>query len=325
MSWLNHYPGLVQVLAKFPTGNIQFQTPKHSHCRLELTCQRGTRNARKNWLQHLKRDIPEAHWLPLQPPDFAIQTYTHQCLASNNRRKKFQSLLHDTHTCSHRCPQVRAAFHPAIYNKTLTSKIKSWRKIAYTDGSVIQQEDGSPPLVGSGVCKPSRDANQSSQQLQVHMKPRGHGLTNIINRAELTGILVALQQGHTGIASDSASCLSQISKQTFNPMCMKTHFHGELIRAISNVLEHSLHPVHFYKIQAHSGIMDNEGADACPRTAALTGTMDVALPDARNPFHNFYRLSLKSSYGRNGEPHHSRTAPIHHLTNLRDKLKSHMH
>eukprot|EP00983_Pelagomonas_calceolata_P016372 517116-Pelagomonas_calceolata.AAC.1 len=27
MSWLNHNPGLVQVLAKFPAGNIQFQTP----------------------------------------------------------------------------------------------------------------------------------------------------------------------------------------------------------------------------------------------------------------------------------------------------------
>eukprot|EP00983_Pelagomonas_calceolata_P021187 664307-Pelagomonas_calceolata.AAC.1 len=29
MSWLNHYPGLVQVLAKFPAGSIQFQTPQH--------------------------------------------------------------------------------------------------------------------------------------------------------------------------------------------------------------------------------------------------------------------------------------------------------
>eukprot|EP00983_Pelagomonas_calceolata_P101880 1158746-Pelagomonas_calceolata.AAC.6 len=29
MSWPNHYPGLVQVLAKFPAENIQFQTPQH--------------------------------------------------------------------------------------------------------------------------------------------------------------------------------------------------------------------------------------------------------------------------------------------------------
>eukprot|EP00983_Pelagomonas_calceolata_P013685 438691-Pelagomonas_calceolata.AAC.1 len=29
ISWLNHYPGLVQVSANFPAGNIQFQTPQH--------------------------------------------------------------------------------------------------------------------------------------------------------------------------------------------------------------------------------------------------------------------------------------------------------
>eukprot|EP00983_Pelagomonas_calceolata_P078972 1154470-Pelagomonas_calceolata.AAC.10 len=29
MTWLNHFPGLVQVLANFPAGSIQFQTPQH--------------------------------------------------------------------------------------------------------------------------------------------------------------------------------------------------------------------------------------------------------------------------------------------------------
>eukprot|EP00983_Pelagomonas_calceolata_P028627 896490-Pelagomonas_calceolata.AAC.1 len=29
MSWLNHYPGIVQVLAKFPASKIQFQAPQH--------------------------------------------------------------------------------------------------------------------------------------------------------------------------------------------------------------------------------------------------------------------------------------------------------
>eukprot|EP00983_Pelagomonas_calceolata_P048508 1141068-Pelagomonas_calceolata.AAC.1 len=52
--------------------------------------------------------------------------------------------------------------------------------------------------------------------------------------------------------------------------------------------------------------------------------MDIAFPDARDPFYHFYWLSLKSSHGRNGEPHHSRTAPTHYLTNLADKLKTHM-
>eukprot|EP00983_Pelagomonas_calceolata_P016528 521615-Pelagomonas_calceolata.AAC.1 len=63
-----------------------------------------------------------------------------------------------------------------------------------------------------------------------------------------------------------------------------------------------------------SFIIGNEGADACARTAALTGTTDIALPDARDPFHNFYWLPLKSSHGCYGEPHHSYTAPGPYLT-----------
>eukprot|EP00983_Pelagomonas_calceolata_P006917 225619-Pelagomonas_calceolata.AAC.1 len=57
-------------------------------------------------------------------------------------------------------------------------------------------------------------------------------------------------------------------------------------------------------------------------------TTDITLPDARASFHNFYWLSLKSSPGSNSELHHSRTArtaPTHYLTNLTDKLKTHMH
>eukprot|EP00983_Pelagomonas_calceolata_P054933 1143896-Pelagomonas_calceolata.AAC.1 len=222
------------------------------------------------------------------------------------------------------CPQARAAFHPAPTKRPLHLKSRTG-EITYTDGSVIRHKDESPPFVGSGVYKPSRYTAQSSEQLQLHIHPDGHGPTNTINRAELAGILVALQQGHTAIASDSASCLSQISKQIFNPMRMRTHLHAGLIQAISNVLEHSPHPLHFYKVKEHSGIIGNEGADACARAATLTDTTDFALPDARDPFHNFYWLRLKSSHGRNGDPHHSHTAPIHYLKNLTDKLTAYMH
>eukprot|EP00983_Pelagomonas_calceolata_P083832 1156238-Pelagomonas_calceolata.AAC.3 len=81
------------------------------------------------------------------------------------------------------------------------------------------------------------------------------------------------------------------------------------------------------RLLAESRSCNFTGADACARTAALTGTMDIALPDARDPFHNFCWLLLKSSHGRNCEPHHCHTAPIHYLTNLRDvdELKTHMH
>eukprot|EP00983_Pelagomonas_calceolata_P023156 729302-Pelagomonas_calceolata.AAC.2 len=44
-------------------------------------------------------------------------------VTSTNWREKFQSLLHDTHACSHRCPQARVAFHhPANYKKHIESR-----------------------------------------------------------------------------------------------------------------------------------------------------------------------------------------------------------
>mmetsp|Transcript_1067 Transcript_1067/g.2390 ORF Transcript_1067/g.2390 Transcript_1067/m.2390 type:complete len:174 (-) Transcript_1067:76-597(-) len=148
-----------------------------------------------------------------------------------------------------------------------TPKIKDWKETTYTDGSVIKRKgDDSPSLSGSGAYKPGRDTCPPSQHLQLQVKPNGRGPANTINRAELVGILVALQQGQTDIASDSASCLSLISKQTLNPMRMRYHLHAELIRAISTILEHSPHSIHFYKVKAHSGIIGNEGADACARS-----------------------------------------------------------
>eukprot|EP00983_Pelagomonas_calceolata_P072313 1151668-Pelagomonas_calceolata.AAC.1 len=97
----------------------------------------------------------------------------------------------------------------------------------------MQHKDDSPPPVGSGVFKPSRDTTLSSQQLQFTVNPNGHGSINTINRAELAGILVALQQEHTDIASNSASCLFQISDQVLNPIHKRTHLHAELVQAIS--------------------------------------------------------------------------------------------
>ncbi|KAF5828400.1 RIC1-domain-containing protein [Dunaliella salina] len=67
------------------------------------------------------------------------------------------------------------------------------------------------------------------------------------------------------------------------------------IHAITTKLEHSSHPIHFYKVKAHSGIVGNEGANACARIAALSDTIDIAFPDARDPFQNFYWLSLETS------------------------------
>ena len=197
--------------------------------------------------------------------------------------------------------------------------------MTYTDGSVIKHKDENcPPLSGSGAYKPGIETTQPPQHLQLHIQPNGRGPTNTITRAELVGILVALQHEQTKIATDSASCIFQISNETLHPMRMRYHIHAELIHAILSIIEHSPHPIHFYKVKAHSGIIGNEGADACARTAAVFDTVGITLPDTRDPFHNFYWLSLKPST-QNNDRHRSHTSPIQYLTNISDKLKTHMH
>eukprot|EP00983_Pelagomonas_calceolata_P110949 1159730-Pelagomonas_calceolata.AAC.6 len=109
---------------------------------------------------------------------------------------------------------------------------------------------------------------------------------------------------HSAMHALSHACTQPMTPcaLALHPMRMMTHLHAGLIQTILNLLEHSPHPVHFYKGEARSGFIGNEGADACACTAAITDTTDIALPDARDPFPNFYWFSLKSSHGRNGDP-----------------------
>eukprot|EP00983_Pelagomonas_calceolata_P122703 1160933-Pelagomonas_calceolata.AAC.6 len=174
------------------------------------------------------------------------------------------------------------------------------------------------PGLGIGVGKFSfRNGLKliAKAQLLLHINPNVHGPPDTIKWVD---VLVALQKGHTDVASDEASCLSHISIQAPNPMRMRTYPLAELIQVVSIVPKHSPHPVDFNG--AHSIMIGNKGADAYACTALLMDTMDIALPDARNFFHNFYRLVLKSSHGRTGETRHSHNASTHYITNMIDKL-----
>eukprot|EP00983_Pelagomonas_calceolata_P028350 888306-Pelagomonas_calceolata.AAC.1 len=55
-------------------------------------------SANKDWFQLLNLDVSEAHWLPLDRPNPATPLRTHQHIASNTWKKKFQSLPPDTHS-----------------------------------------------------------------------------------------------------------------------------------------------------------------------------------------------------------------------------------
>eukprot|EP00983_Pelagomonas_calceolata_P035223 1101449-Pelagomonas_calceolata.AAC.1 len=75
MSWLDHYPDLAEVLAKFPTKNIQFQALQHWFDTISkpsppsypmqlivvwnLNARAMLDSANKDWFHLLNRDVPE--------------------------------------------------------------------------------------------------------------------------------------------------------------------------------------------------------------------------------------------------------------------------
>ena len=78
------------------------------------------------------------------------------------------------------------------------------------------------------VFNPTTDTGYSDT---VTIDPRGSDPTLTINRAELAAVLVAVQKGHTEIATDSASSLFQIKKQLLNPvLAVLHHLHRKLLK-----------------------------------------------------------------------------------------------
>jgi len=69
-----------------------------------------------------------------------------------------------------------------------------------------------------------------------HLAFGGAGITNEINRAELTGIYAALLGKHTQIATDSACSLNQVSRQLLHPELQRRHKYHNLIAAIVHLI-----------------------------------------------------------------------------------------
>jgi hypothetical protein len=83
----------------------------------------------------------------------------------------------------------------------------NWKLWVYNDGSCTGKAGN---FLGTGVYCPQTKA-------KCYVNSGGVGMTNTINRAELTGIAAALTNKYTQIASDSACSLSQIRKQVLFP------------------------------------------------------------------------------------------------------------
>ena len=101
-----------------------------------------------------------------------------------------------------------AIVHLQLWNdKQFQLKCPNWKLWAYTDGSCIGKAEN---LIGTGVYCPQTKA-------ECYVDSGGVRMTNIINRAELTGIAAALTNKYTQIALDSVCSLSQIRKQLLCP------------------------------------------------------------------------------------------------------------
>jgi len=88
-----------------------------------------------------------------------------------------------------------------LANNNLRPKVPDWRLWAYTDGSCLTYKR--QQRVGAGVFIPST-------KRVAYVDSGGVGMSNTINRAELTGIASALRAKYTHIATDSVFSLSQI-------------------------------------------------------------------------------------------------------------------
>ena len=97
---------------------------------------------------------------------------------------------------------------------------------AYTDGSCIGKAEN---FTGAGLYCPQTKA-------ECYVNKGDVGMTNTINRAELTGIAAALTSKYTKIATDSACSLSQTRKQLLFPEMQQAHIHSNLLEQIVTMI-----------------------------------------------------------------------------------------
>jgi ribonuclease HI len=205
-------------------------------------------------------------------------------------------------------------------NKSLELRCRDWKSRAYTDESCQKKENGgkTTQYIGAGVYHPD-----FKTECYVHFG--GIGLTNTINRAELTGIAATLLKQYTNIATDSACCLSQIRKQLLFPELQRMHNHSKLLDQIVSIIQTCPEPIHFYKVKAHAGIAGNECADAIAKHAAMheSGHDTTFAPVSLNgnPYTNIYWLEAEErSLGTAG----NEVIRLSALSNLKDNLKHNM-
>jgi len=135
-------------------------------------------DASPNWLQTLQRSIPEAVWGKNQY--LAREETDH--IANHVCPQYFRSKREDV-TGQERGQSANVHLQP-WNDKQFELKCPNWKLWANTDASCIGKANN---FIGAGVYCPQTKAECS-------MESGGVGMTNTINRAELTGIAAALNK-----------------------------------------------------------------------------------------------------------------------------------
>ncbi len=261
------------------------------------------------WCAALSLAIPEAIFQPCPHPP------TQNAAKVIRIPRSFQGELNDSAFTKNTRSITTAPNFTALTNRNLRLKAPDWRLWAYTDGSCLTYK--SQQRVGVGVFKPVT-------KTAIYVNSGGVGISNTINRAELTGIASAIRAKCTHIATDSACSLSQIRKQLLFPELHRKHTHSKLLEQFVSMIKESDTPINFYKVKAHIGVIGNKFADAIAKHAALHNYgHDEAFPPPspdRNPPAHIYWLAEE-----NNESSHTTTKiSLAPLQNIKDKLKAHM-
>ncbi len=345
MTLCNAHPASCAILGTIPASKIEYTAPPFwINAPLELpkpswslhivavwneAAQVELSATNPDWLDRLISDIPSATWHTSRHSPAQTSVPAAHARSPLSGATKFNHLRSDSHlTHAHQCAHKPSAL---LGYEPLALKIQDWKQWAYTDGSciIVGEGDGKTQRIGAGLYDPLSQATH-------YINCGGHGMTNTINRAELTGIAAALAHKHTHIATDSACSLSQIRHQLLHPQRHQRHIHAQLLKSIVKSLEESPGPVCFYKVKSHTGIAGNECADAIAKHAALHDTgHDVTFPADGNPYAHLYWLAAEKKadmpgaaaaggQGTSIDPQPNSKRPLH-LLNLNKDLKKHMH
>jgi hypothetical protein len=99
-------------------------------------------------------------------------------------------------------------------------------------------------------------------------------------RAELIGILAALQLGHSRIMTDSANSIHAIKAALYSPTKIRFHRHRTLLEDIKSAIVSLTESVELIKVKGHAGIPGNEYADDIAGAVATTGEAEMDLSEA---------------------------------------------